>query len=640
MEGFVESVTETVFYRRFDVLALRVLLIVGAAVWIYSPAFYGGWIWDDTVYVTTHLHLNHQADLWKTWFAPGTQEDYYPIDSAVLLFQWHLWHNHTFGYHLTNVFLHVVSALLLWRLLAKIGIRHAWLGGLLFTVHPLMVESVAWMVELKNTLSLPPLILAMCFYVDYEETKRDRGYFLALGLFLVAMLCKASVMMLPTVILLYIWWKRGRITWADLKASLPFFAISLVLGLLTGRLQHQSPLPTTIALGWPSRFATAGWEMVFCLSKFFYPGTLLPVYPSGLVLSPTPLDLLPWLGLVILLGVLWFYRRSWGRHALLGFGFFLLNLVPVFAFALMNAATMIWTMDHVIYLPAIGLIGLCVAVWAQLIERISTFPRLIVLVMTALLMASLAWQSHSHAKIYQNEETFWTYTLRYNPGSALVHSSLGSVYLQQARFAEAKKEFDEALRINPDDASAYNNLGLLQQRAGPMSEKPDAAIEHFRSSLQIEPNDPEVHYNFANTLVQAGHLPEAMEQYEQALKLKPDFAEAHYSLGNALVQSGRLAEAAIQYEEAINLKPDYGDAHANLGNARLQLGQIPQAIDQYEQALKITPSDVDVRNTLGLVLMQTGRLPEAETQFEAILRIDPQNATALSALAKIKGKRS
>ena len=666
MGGFVETVAETAFYRGFGILTFRVLLIVGAAIWIYSPAFQGGWIWDDTTYVTAHLHFNDRANLWKTWLAPGTLEDYYPIESAVLLVQWHFWNVHPLGYHLTNVFLHIISALLVWKLLRKIGVHQPWLGGLLFTVHPIMVESVAWMVELKNTLSLPPLLLAMCAYVDYDESRRNRDYFLALGLFLVAMLCKASVMMLPIVILLYAWWNRGRITWADLKASLPFLFISLLFGLLTARLQHQSGLTSTVAIGWGSRIATVGWEMVFCFSKFFWPGTLLPLYPSGLVSKPVLFDLLPWLLLALVLAVLWSNRKGWGRHALLGLGFFLINMAPVFAFALMNAATMIWTMDHVVYLPVIGLIGLSVAAWASVLERLPSLPRLVFLTLTALLIASLAWQSHRYARIFQNEEIFWTYTLQYNPGSSLAHTSLGSVYLQQNRFALAKKEFDEALRINPDDTAAYNDLGLLLQRSKqtpdateqnenssllnpPSAEppgnpdsnptettRPAEALDHFRTSLRLDPHDPEVHYNFANLLAQAGQLPEAMEQYQQALKINPDFAEAHYSLGNALVQSGRLKEAATQYQEALRVKPDYGDAHANLGNALLQLGQIPQAIEQYQQKLKLAPRDIDVRNTLGLVLLQTGHAPEAEAQFQTVLQVDPQNATAQSALAKIK----
>jgi hypothetical protein len=147
--------------------------------------------------------------LWSIWFEPGSQLDYYPIKASVQWLQWHLWGMDTLGYHLTNVVLHILSALLVWRLLSKFGLRLAWLGGLIFAIHPVQVESVAWIAELKNTLSLPPFLLAMCAWIDYEERGKAKDYFLALGLFLVAMLCKLTVVLFPLVILLYAWWRRG-----------------------------------------------------------------------------------------------------------------------------------------------------------------------------------------------------------------------------------------------------------------------------------------------------------------------------------------------------------------------------------------------------------------------------------------------
>jgi len=217
--------------RTLTLQALHALLIVAAGLWVFWPALHGAWLWDDDLLITNNPLIHDPAGLGKIWFAPTTSLiDYLPITVSVEWLEWHLWGMNTFGYHLTSIVLHLTSALLVWRLLTKLGLRLAWLGGLLFAIHPVMVESVAWIAELKNTLSLPPFLLAMCAWIDYDEQGKWTEYVLALGLFLVAMLCKATMVMFPVVILLYAWWKRGRVGVRDLAGNAPFFALSVVLG--------------------------------------------------------------------------------------------------------------------------------------------------------------------------------------------------------------------------------------------------------------------------------------------------------------------------------------------------------------------------------------------------------------------------
>jgi len=244
---------------------LQALVIVVTVGWIYAPVLHGDWLWDDDALVSKNTIIHSPSGFWKVWFEPNDMVDYQPLKFTVAWMQWHLWGNNTLGYHLTNVVLHLVGALLVWRLLSKLGLRLAWLGGLIFAIHPVQVESVAWISELKNTLSLPPFLLAMCTWIDYEEHKRKRDYFLALGLFLAAMLCKATMVMFPVVILLYAWWKRGRVGWNDVKISAPFFALSLGMGLITvWFLQHYAIGNAVIPLGgFSSRLACAGLVIAF-----------------------------------------------------------------------------------------------------------------------------------------------------------------------------------------------------------------------------------------------------------------------------------------------------------------------------------------------------------------------------------------
>ncbi len=219
-----------------ELLGIVIFTLLGFL--IYSPSLLGDWLWDDEADISHNLITQSPNGLWSIWFQPGTQVDYYPIKASVQWIQWHLWRNDMLGYHLTNVVLHIVNALLVWRLFNRLNLRLAWLGGLIFLIHPANVESVAWIAELKNTLSMTPFLLAMTAYIDYEESHRARDYWLALGLFLAAMLTKTSMVMFPVVILLYVWWKRGRIRGSDLWHSAPFFAVSLLLGLVTVEVGH------------------------------------------------------------------------------------------------------------------------------------------------------------------------------------------------------------------------------------------------------------------------------------------------------------------------------------------------------------------------------------------------------------------
>jgi len=264
---------------------IRALGIAGVVLWIYGPSLHGSFLWDDDSYVTDNRLLHSVAGLGTIWFQPGAFRDWYPIEETALWVEWHLWGLDPLGYHIVNVVLHVVSAWLVWRLLARFGLRLAWIGGLLFAIHPVQVESVAWISELKNTLAQPFILLAMISYLNFEQRKNARAYGLALGCFLVAVLCKLSVVLFPFVILLYAWWKRGRIDASDFKASAPFFAVALLAGLVTtlagvwGKEFTHLPVHFLPPDGIWGRLALAGEALAFYFSKAFLPVELLPVYP-------------------------------------------------------------------------------------------------------------------------------------------------------------------------------------------------------------------------------------------------------------------------------------------------------------------------------------------------------------------------
>jgi tetratricopeptide (TPR) repeat protein len=549
---------------------LQAILMILVGWWIYGPVLHGDWIGDDNLYVAENPLLNDPWRIWKAWFQPGSFIEYYPLQETVQWLQWKLWGDDTFGYHVTNVVLHLVSALLLWRLLLKFRLRLAWVGALIFVLHPVMVESVAWIAELKNTLSLPFALLAMCAWIDYEEHGRSRDYWLAWGLFLSAMLCKITLAMFPIVLLLYAWWKRDKITWRDLKASAPFFIISLTLSLISiWAGQGNGHVSTAFILtphlgGFFFRMALAG-----LIISFYFTKSLVPIHPSSAyyewTVDPHQLwQFLPWLVLLAVTYWLWTQRYRWGRHALLGLGFFLINLAPFLGFISVSYMTSSWVYDHLLYLPIIGLIGLAAAGLGRLDILLAPPARLGGRAIFALLLALLALESHDYAKLGINEEVATRYNIKLNPQNELIHCTLGDYLEKKGRTAEAIVQYREALALDPKPAPFHYALGNALAHAGQI----DEAMVEYQKTLQIAPDFAEARNDFGIALAQKGRTNEAIAQFQKALEINPDLTQVHNNLGVALFKTGHWDEAIAQFQDVVRLRPHDGNARINLANAQ------------------------------------------------------------------------
>jgi tetratricopeptide (TPR) repeat protein len=606
---------------------LKAAIIVGATLWVYRPIFHGGWFMDDDFYLFKNSLMNDPHRLWKAWFEPGSFIEYYPIEESVQWAQWILWGENTFGYHLTNVILHCCNALLVWRLLGKFNLRWAWLGGLIFAVHPVLVESVVWVSELKNTLSLFPFLIALCFYIEYENHNRKRDYHLALGSFLIAMLCKISMAPFPFVILLYAWWKRDRIDWKDVKSYIPFLGVSLFLVGLTlwcGRAfadshRMDAAFPTG---GLFFRIALIGQTLSFYVTTCFWPFGLLPFYSHWSLEHPSFLQLLPW----PLFGaaVYWFWanRATWGRHALLGVGFFILNLAPFLGFIIVTYMRLTWVMDHFVYIPIIGLIGLVVALLEWLNRRLILFVACLIQGTFALVLIYFALCSHQYAREFANLKSLWYFTIANNPQAYPAYNNLGSIVLDENRPEDALNLFDNALKYFPDYFEAHYNRGLALDR---LNRTPEA-IEEFHKASLLAPRNADTHLLLAQDLQVAGNLPEAIRQYRAALFYSPDMSNIHVTLGSLLVRMGRYSEGADEFAAIIEAYPNAASPHNDLGNALYMLGQTDMALNEYREALKLNPKLVEAHNNLGGALQHNGHLDEAIKEFQAALQIDPNNS--------------
>ena len=643
------------------------------AAWVYAPTLHGDWLWDDLFEVPLNPMLGTWAGLGQIWTGPAGP-DYLPLKQSLQWVQWHLWHYHHSGYHLTNIGLQALGAVLLWRTLARFRLRWAWIGGVLFLVHPLFVESVAWISELKNTLAFVPLLLAFGAYLDFDARApgaRRGAYLRALAWFAISMLCKSSGVMFPAVLLLYAWWRHRRVRAADVRASAAFFAISLALGAVTYWYQHHRAMVGWILYqgGLASRIAGAGVALQFYLAKFLWPFALLPIYPRWAMSPPAPVQFLPWLVLGVILAWLWTQRTAWGRAGLFGLGCFLLLIAPVLGFAAMSFLHIAPVADHLAYLPAVGLIGLAVAALERVPPRPG--PTLAAGAAAAVLCAGLAWASHGYAGRFANQETLWAYTVARNPASPAVHSNLAFILGHDGQKAASVAEYREALRLAPDDAFAENELAQALEDAG----QPAEAIAHFESAVRLDPRFIDPRPRLAHLLYVSGRLPEAVVQYRAALRLQPDVAgwenglgaaladqgqwdeaishyqtalrldpnlpEAENNLGLVLAKKARWNEAIAHFELALKLKPDLAKAHGNLAFALGQTGRKDEAIQHFEQAARLDPDNAEYQNNLGFSLAQGGRSAEAIAPFERALRLNPADASAhynLGALLQSLGR--
>ena len=643
----------------------QAFLIVALGTWAYLPVLQAGWFIDDNLYLTANPLLQDPWRLWKAWFQPGSFIEYYPLEQSVQWMQWLLWHRDAFGYHATNLVLHLVNALLVWRLFARLGLRLAWVSGLIFALHPLQVESVAWISELKNTLSLAPFLLAMCFYLDFDARRRVADYLPALGFFLTAMLCKASVAPFPGIILLYAWWKRGRIARPDLEAAAPFFLISLVLGYATiwsgshyGLAQH---LPHEIRplAGFFPRLILIGLTASFYLAHALFPINPLPAYPLWPLQLWAPFSLLAWLVFGLAAAFVWSRRRTWGRHVILSVGFFLLGLAPFLGLTAVSYMNSTWVMDHFVYFPLIGLIGLTVAALEDLGAKVSRPLRNAGIAGLAAALGWLGFQSHAYAVIFADPLKLWPYTLAHNSQSWMAYynlaaalpdtpateaeilsddrqalalnptlwparNDLGIALLRAHRPAEAADEFRQALAIWPEYDLGHMDLGLAL--AG-LNRDAEAAAE-FREAIRCNPGLAAAHLNLGRLYLQTGRKPEGLDQYLLAIRLEPHNPRFQYSLANALSDGGRIPEAISHYEEAIRLAPGFAEAHDHLGDALLQTGQMTKARAEIDLALKLKPNDADAHVNLAALLFESGDVNGSIQELKRALALDPSLVSA------------
>jgi tetratricopeptide (TPR) repeat protein len=631
----------------------------------YFPALRGGLLWDDDAHVT-RLQLRSLHGLWRIWLEAGATQQYYPLLHTAFWVEHRLWGDSVLGYHLANVAEHALAAWILCAVLRHLSFPVPWLAGLLFALHPVCVESVAWISEQKNTLSAVLYLASALLYLRFDQTRRRSLYTWALVLFVLALLTKSVTASLPAALLVVLWWQRGRLGWTrDVLPLVPWLAVGAASGLFTAWMEEKfiGAEGADFTYTAVQRLLLAARAIVFYLGSLAWPGDLMFIYPRWSPQSDTGRGALCLLGVLALSGALVLLARR-RRGPLAGFLVFAGTLFPALGFVNVFPFRFSFVADHFQYLASIGILvpaawGLW---WAAGRAPIGAAGRGCLMLALPGLLGVLTW---AQCRTYRDSETLYRATLARNPSAWLMHYNLavglgmGADHLPEAiseyeetlrlkpdhwrarnnlasallkvpgRSADAIAQFEEALRYNPDYAEAHNNLGVaLEEVPGRLQE----AKGHLQAAVRIQPDYDAAHANLGHLLMrEQGSIGLAAREFETAIRIAPDSPDYHYDLGNALsLEAGRLPDAVEEYRTALRLRPDFAEAHSNLGVALAHMpGRDADAITEYRAALRLDPASADIHLNLANLLSRVpGRGEEARVEYTEALRIDPSDPQA------------
>ena len=626
-----------------------VLLIFGLVLFCYWPALRGAILWDDPAHVP-RPDLQSWQGLGRIWTDIRATQQYYPVLFTAFWVEHRLWGDDTLGYHLVNVVNHTLSCGLLALLLRRLwgpartgepsGVPAGaeWFAAALFAVHPVCVESVAWITEQKNTLSLVFYLLAALVYLDFAERRRRTSYLLATVLFLCALGSKTVTVTLPVALLIVLGWKQGGLRWRrDVVPLLPWFLFSLTSGLLTSWIERHIIGADVVVfdLTVVQRVLLSGRVLWFYLGKLAWPADLNFFYPKWEVAG----EAAGWAGyllaaVAVTVG-LWILRRRW-PGALAAWLVYGAGLFPVLGFFKVFFFGFTYVNDHFQYLPAISLLAAAAGGGAMVLTKAPRALRIAGVVCGVGMIGVLAVASHRQSRIYRDNETLSRTVIALNPASWMARQILATTLAKAPdRHAEALAEFQEVVRLNPGYPDGHVGLGV---ELGRLPGRRDEAIAEYRRALALRPDIPEANYNLALTLSAVpGHTTEVIAHYENALRAKPDYPEAHANLADLLEKfPDRMPEAMAHYQEALRLRPGFVAVHCRLAYLLSRLpGKQDEALAHYAEALRLDPDYIDAHNGLAMTYVMMGRPAEARREWETVLRLDPRQESVRRNLRRL-----
>ncbi len=560
------------FARRGTLAALALAVL---AVGCYLPALLAGFVWDDRVFARA-LAVRDWDGLWRIWFSPSEIEDeghYWPLVYTSFWLEHKLWGFAPAGYHAVNVLLHAANTLLVRRLAERLAVPGAWLVAAVFAVHPLHVESVAWIIERKDLLSGLCYLAAFLAWLRFvDEPRGGRGgrhYVLALALFVAGMLCKSIVVTLPAAFLIALWWERGRVTGGDLSRAAPFFVVGAAIAAADVSF-YDAREPLSLGYTAVDRLQIAARALWFYAGKLLWPGGLAVIYPHW---ETGAVDPVAWgyvVATVAVAAVLWFSRGRVGRGPLSGVLFFAVTLSPVLGFVDYGYMQFSFVADRHQYLAGMGLMAVLVGAAVRGVGRLpaEVWRRCAGGAAAAALavLAALTWR---HAGVYRDGVTLFTHVVAHNPTARFAHRNLGEALTAEGRWDEALAVFRVAAEQAPDDDRDHSNVGA----ALVMLDRLEEAEERLRHALELDPKSVYALQNMASLAVSRKRYGEALDLYRRLVEVNPRNPSAHHGVGTALYFLGRPAEALKALERALALDPARDDIRTNRDEVLAILGR-------------------------------------------------------------------
>ncbi len=578
-------------------------LIIGAAalcalVFVaYLRVWHAGFIWDDDAHLTQNPCIIGPLGFQQIWTT--AEATYYPLVLTTFWLVHKIAGVNAQVYHVLNVLLHAANAILLWRVLRALHVRAAWLGAALWALHPVMVQSVAWITETKNTQSCFFYLLSVLFFVKWNTARRWWQFALALLFGAAAITSKSSTVVLPAVLALCLWWENGRWRWRDILALIPFALLSAIASAWTIWEQkfHSGAVGDEWAQTAAQRTIIAGRDICFYVAKLAWPDPLVFIYPRWQVDASLWLNYMPVAAVAAALIALWVGRNTRARAVLFAAAYFLIALLPVLGFFDVYFFRYSFVSDHFQYLASIGPLALAASAMTTSAHSLPA-SRFTIPAAGAFLLALLGWLTWRQTGIYMDAETLWTATLARNPQCWMAHYELARSFRDQGNFDDAVREYRQGLAIWPGYSEAHYNLASVLLQKGDL----DGAIGEYETAVRLKPHDAETHNNLGSSLLLRHDLDRAITEFLTALALNPNYAEAEQNVGSALLQRGRTEQGIQHLRRAVELGPQNAGAHGRLGTALARAGRETDATVELQRAIELDPRDVTARATLAWIL--------------------------------------